>query len=244
MNHRVVAVIQARMGSSRLPGKVVRPLGGLPVLGWVVRAAQRATEVDEVVVATSDGAGDDAVAELASQLGVRVVRGSEEDVLDRYLDALEATAADAIVRLTADCPFLDPEIIDHTVSLWRREPSLDHVSTVLTRSLPRGLDVEVISSSALRRTHRTATGADRVHVTSAVYAPGSGARCAGVVFTPDSSHLRLTLDEPADAVALDLVVDAIGAGVPSWRRLVELLEARADIREANGSVIQKDVAQG
>lgn len=101
---RINAVIQARVGSTRFPGKVLEDLGGRPVLEWVVRAARSATQIDTVVVATSTKAADDDVAELAATLGVAVVRGSEDDVLSRFVAALDAHPADAVVRLTADCP--------------------------------------------------------------------------------------------------------------------------------------------
>src|SRR5688572_27688686 len=99
------------MGSSRLPGKVLRPLGGRPVLGWVVRAAQESRSLDEVVVATSVSPSDDDVVKLCAELGVPCVRGPEEDVLSRYLMALDAYPADGVVRLTSDCPLLDPAVI-------------------------------------------------------------------------------------------------------------------------------------
>ena len=153
---RVTAVIQARAGSSRLPGKVLLDLGGRPVLSWVVRAAQEAAEVDEVVIATSDRDLDDPVEEAARELGVACVRGSEDDVLSRFVLALDTHPADAVVRLTADCPLLDPGLIDAVVALWRAVPERDYVSTVLVRTLPRGLDVEVVKAEALRRVARTA----------------------------------------------------------------------------------------
>lgn len=135
---RVVAVIQARMGSGRLPGKVLIPLGGRPVLDWVVRAARSATEVDEVVIATSTSSADDEIAFAGARLGCRVVRGSEEDVLSRFVLAADASEADAIVRLTADCPLLDPALIDQVVRTWSRDPALGYVSTTLIRTLPEG----------------------------------------------------------------------------------------------------------
>src|SRR5262245_60409267 len=135
---RVHAVVQARMGSSRQPGKVLRDLGGRPVLGWVVRAAQACDVVDRVVVATSTEPVDDPVAQLAARLGADVVRGPEQDVLTRFLLAIDAfpdDPADAVVRLTADCPLLDPDLIALVVDTWRAGPAWDYVSTTLVRSL-------------------------------------------------------------------------------------------------------------
>ena len=181
---RINAVIQARAGSTRLPGKVLADLGGRPVLEWVVRAARAATQVDEVIVATSTLAGDDAVADLATPWGVPVVRGSEDDVLSRFVAALDAHPADAVVRLTADCPLLDPTLIDAVAGAWAAAPTHDYVSTVLVRCLPRGLDVELVSAQALRAVDRIATGHDRVHVTSALYADPTAYRLLGLCVTP------------------------------------------------------------
>ncbi|MEJ7743629.1 MAG: NTP transferase domain-containing protein [Nocardioidaceae bacterium] len=113
---RVIAVVQARMGSSRLPGKVLLDLDGLPVLGWVLRALEAARGVDAIVVATSTLPGDDPIERYAAEVGVSCVRGSEDDVLARFAMALECHPADAVVRLTADCPLLDPALIDQVVS--------------------------------------------------------------------------------------------------------------------------------
>src|SRR5450631_2640157 len=166
---RINAVIQARTGSTRLPGKVLEDLGGRPVLEWVVRAAQAASQIDTVVVATSTLTGDDVVVDLAGSLGVPVVRGSEDDVLSRFVAALDAYPADAVVRLTADCTLLDPSLIDAVAGAWAAAPGHDYVSTVLVRSLPRGLDVELVTARALRAVDRVAVGHDRVHVTSLLY---------------------------------------------------------------------------
>jgi spore coat polysaccharide biosynthesis protein SpsF len=182
---RINAVIQARTGSTRLPGKVLEDLGGRPVLEWVVRAAQTATQIDTVIVATSTGADDDTVADLAASLGVPVVRGSEDDVLSRFVDALDAHPADAVVRLTADCPLLDPALIDAVAGAWAAaQTRFDYVSTVLVRCLPRGMDVELVTAAALRAVDRVASGHDRVHVTSLLYAEPTAYRLLGLCVTP------------------------------------------------------------
>lgn len=236
---RVVAVIQARTGSSRLPGKVLLPLAGRPVLGWVVRAAQAATGVDEVVVATSTASGDDVVADLAGSLGFRVVRGSELDVLSRFVAARDVTGADAVVRLTADCPLLDPALVDAVVGAWRADPALDYVATTLVRTLPRGLDVELVSAAALATADAVARDHHRVHVTSALYATPGEYRTLGLVVAPDAHDLRVTLDTAQDAALLDAVATALGDAPPSWRALVALLRSRPDLVALNADVRQK-----
>jgi spore coat polysaccharide biosynthesis protein SpsF len=241
---RINAVIQARTGSTRLHGKVLKDLGGRPVLEWVVRAAQAASQIDTVVVATSTEAGDDPVADLAGSLGVPVVRGSEDDVLSRFVAALDAHPADAVVRLTADCPLLDPTLIDAVAGAWAAAPSLDYVSTVLVRCLPRGMDVELVTASALRAVDRTAIGHDRVHVTSAVYADPTAYRLLGVCVTPPANDLRVTVDTLADLLLLRAVVAELPDAPPSWRDVVALLRARPDLVAINAGVRQKPLEAG
>ena len=241
---RVVVVIQARMGSTRLPGKVMEDLGGIPVLTWVVRACRAASSVDEVVVATSTLAGDDAVADHAAELGVPVVRGSEDDVLSRYLQAVEEHPCDAVVRITADCPFTDPAVIDTVVGAWRADPSLDYVSTVLVRTLPHGLDVELVTVDALRRVDAVATAHHRVHVTSGVYTAPDEFSVMGLCFAPDATDLRITLDTPEDLAALRGIVAARGTDVASRREIIRLRRSRPELAEVNAGVAQKTLEAG
>ena len=238
------AVIQARTGSTRLPAKVLADLGGRPVLDWVVRAARASTIVDEVIVATSTLAGDDVVADLAESLGARVVRGSEDDVLSRFVAALDAYPADAVVRLTADCPLLDPTLIDAVAGAWAAAPTLDYVSTVLVRSLPRGMDIELVTAGALRSVDRMAVGHDRVHVTSGVYADPTAYHLLGVCVTPPANDLRVTLDTAEDLDLLRALVVELPDAPPEWRDVVAILRARPDLVAINADVVQKPVEAG
>jgi len=241
---RVTVVIQARMGSTRLPGKVLEDLGGLPVLAWVVRACQASVQADAVVVATSTATQDDSVAELAAALGVPVVRGSEDDVLSRYVAALGQHPSDALVRITADCPFTDPAIIDAVVAAWRADPAYDYVSTVLIRTLPHGLDVELVTADALRRVDATATAHHRVHVTSGIYTDPTTYDLLGLSFAPAATDLRITLDTPEDLAALRAIVAERGTGIASRREILALLRARPDLVAINAAVTQKSLEAG
>lgn len=243
MQVRVNAVVQARTGSTRLPGKVLRPLGGRPVLDWVVTAAQKAPGVDQVVVATSGDPADDPVADRAARLGAAVVRGPEDDVLARFLLATREHPCDALVRLTADCPMLDPELVGLVVAAWRQAPEHDYVSTTLVRTLPRGLDVELARVSALQALDATAEGYDRVHVTSGLYGDPAWFRCLGLVVSPAANDLRVTLDTAEDAALLDGLADAL-AGRTGWRDLVALLRTRPDLVALNADVRQKPLEAG
>ncbi len=243
--YTVTAVIQARMGSSRLPGKVLRPLGGRPVLGWVVRAAEASKAVDEVVVATSTAPEDDEVVKACAEIGVSCVRGSEDDVLSRFLAALDVHPADAVVRLTSDCPLLDPAVIAQTVGAFRAGSGhMDYLSTTLVRCLPRGLDVEIASVAALRKVDKHAQGYDRVHVTSALYNNPHRYRVAGLAFVPHSDDLRITLDTPEDAALLDALVEELGDRPPAWRVLVALLRTNPELVALNASIQQKALHEG
>jgi spore coat polysaccharide biosynthesis protein SpsF len=241
---RINVVIQARTGSTRLPRKVLQDLGGHPVLEWVVRAAQAATQIDTVIVATSTLAGDDVVADLAESLGVPVVRGSEDDVLSRYVAALDAYPADAIVRLTADCPLLDPTLIDAVAGAWAGSPSHDYVSTLVARCLPRGLDVELVTARALRAVDRIAVDHDRVHVTSLLYAQPTAYRLLGVCVTPPANDLRVTLDTREDLALLRALVAELPDAPPAWSDVVAVLRARPDLVAINAGVQQKPLAAG
>jgi spore coat polysaccharide biosynthesis protein SpsF len=239
----VVAVVQARMSSTRLPGKVLRDLGGRPVLGWVVRAAQTATLVDEVVVATSTDPSDDAIEHFCTEHGVRVHRGPLDDVLTRFCGAATATGAGVVVRLTADCPLLDPAVIDATIAA-RRAADVDYASTVEARSLPRGLDVEVMTRRTLETLDRIAEGVHRVHVTSHVHHEPHDFATVGLVFSPAADDLRVTLDTPDDAAMLDALVDVLGDHPARWQDIIRACSEHPEIPQRNAHVEQKAVADG
>lgn len=239
----MLTVIQARMRSSRLAGKVLRPLGGIPVLSWVVRAAKESGTDSTIVVATTEEPDDDAVEELAHDLGVACVRGETDDVLLRFRRVLDQFGDQPLIRLTADCPLLDPALIRMAAALFKAG-SPDYVSTVTPRTLPRGMDVEILSAEALHACHHSATGAHRIHVTSFIRDNPAYFRVAGVTFSPRSDDLRLTLDTPEDAVLLDAVVAELGSAPIEWRRAVELLRHQPNLAAINQHVRQKLVNEG
>lgn len=237
----VNAVIQARCSSTRLPGKVLRPLSGRSVLGWTVRAAAAAEGIDRVVVATSTGAEDDPVAEEARAHGAEVVRGPLDDVLARFLLACEKYPADAVVRITADCPLHDPALIGQLVALWRQQPALDYVSTTLVRTLPRGFDAELVRTAVLAEQAAEPDGPHREHVTSGVWGDPQRYACAGVVVAPAADDLRVTLDTTEDWALIEAVAAELGDRPPSWREVVALLRERPDLVALNAEVEQKKV---
>ena len=238
---RVNAVIQARLSSTRLPGKVLRSLGRRSVLSWVIRAAEHVPAIDKVIVATSEAADDDMVANEAERAGATVVRGPLDDVLSRFELAAQQHPCDAVVRLTADCPLHDPALLAQVVGVWLADPDLHYVSNVLVRRLPRGLDAELVRRDVLAEQYRNATGAHREHVTSAIHTQPELYRCAGVVTGEDHSDLRVTMDTAEDAELLEAVVAELGDGLPRWREVVALLRSRPDLVALNAGVEQKPV---
>jgi spore coat polysaccharide biosynthesis protein SpsF (cytidylyltransferase family) len=229
-----LAIVQARMGSTRLPGKVLMPLGPTSVLELVL-ARLAAAPVDEIVVATSDRPIDDPVADTASSAGVSCVRGSELDVLGRFALALDAHPADEVVRITADCPLVDPEIVGIALDA-RRSADADYASNTLVRTFPDGLDVEVIAAGALRAAAGDATDdAEREHVTPFVYRRPR--RFVLTQFTSGDARLgreRWTLDDADDLARLrDIAGRVADIRRASWRDVLAIVGRRAEFAEVD-----------
>jgi spore coat polysaccharide biosynthesis protein SpsF len=237
---RTVAVIQARMGSSRLPGKVLADLGGKPMLERVVRRVERARALDHVVVATSTDPRDEVIVHACERLGVASFRGSEDDVLDRYYAAARASSADVVVRVTSDCPLIEGEVIDRVVAT-RRDAGADYASNSLVRTYPRGLDAEAFTFGALGVAWREAREPyERVHATPYLYRHPELFKLVNVAHDEDESAHRWTVDTPED---LDLVrhLFARGDGDPSWRRLLEVVAREGRLADINRHVKQKSL---
>ena len=235
-----LAIVQARTGSTRLPGKVLLPLLGEPVLVHVVRRVARARALDGVVVATTVEPGDDPIERLASTEGWPLVRGSEQDLLDRYLLAARAHEADIIVRITSDCPLVDPDLIDAVVAALR-ETGVDYASNTLPpRTYPRGLDVEAMTRAALETAGREDTDpASREHATPYLYRNPDRFRLQPVPGEADLSMHRWTLDTPEDYTLIERIYEAIGHDDFAWTEVLALLEANPEWSELNRHVRQK-----
>lgn len=242
---KVVVIIQARVSSTRLPAKILLDLGGQTALERCLRRAQLFTGVDEVVIATSDAEYDEPIALIARRLGVPCFRGSELDVLSRYFVAATATRAEVVVRVTSDCPLLDPSISSGVIRHFlARSPAIHYASNTLVRRLPRGLDTEVFSFEALRRAHEEATaGPDREHVTRYLYSNPSTFTCEGVLPDDlgDESGQRWTLDTLEDYQFLVRLFDRLGprSGTAGMAEVLEVANAQPDIRRFNGHIEQK-----
>src|SRR4029453_12867490 len=196
---RSVAVVQARMGSSRLPGKVLMPLAGRPVLDHVVSRVSAAERIDDVVVATTDLPGDDAIEDYCNARGWSCVRGSETDVLSPYAFAVRDSGAGIVARVTSDCPLFSPRILDDMLAAFNPD-SMDYMSTNWPqRTFPVGLDCEVMRGDALLATAESATDAyEREHVTPHFFRNPDRFRLAGHRCAPPLAHLSITLDTSED----------------------------------------------
>ncbi|MCK4660008.1 MAG: glycosyltransferase family protein [Phycisphaerae bacterium] len=241
----VVAIIQARMGSSRLPGKVLKDLGGKTMLARVVQRVQQTRLVGNVVVATTDLAADEPIVAACNRLGVDVYRGSEQDVLDRYYRTAQAYKADAIVRVTSDCPLIDPEITDRVIRVFLDEKP-DYASNILKRSYPRGLDTEVVTFSALEQAWRAATESyQRVHVLPYITEHEGVFRLVSVTGRSDYSNHRWTVDVPDDlAFARAVYARLADGGNFNWRDVLRLLAGEPWLQQLNCQVLQKAVEEG
>jgi len=204
------AILQARMSSSRLPGKVLRPLLGQPMILRQIERLRRCRRLERIVVATSEAPSDDILVEVLAEAGVETARGPLEDVLGRFIQVMDTLGLEGdLVRLTADCPLADPVVIDAGVEM-RTQGGFDYVSNGQVRTWPRGLDVEVFTSEALRRAHAEARSAyDREHVTPWLYGPGSPFRRGDLVQDRDDSALRWTVDLPEDFSFVERVYAAL-----------------------------------
>lgn len=206
----ILAILQARMSSTRLPGKVLKPILGRPMLAWQIDRIKRSRTIDRLVVATSHDASDDAIQAFCEANGVACHRGPLHDVLARFHGAVEAFGpAEHVIRLTGDCPLVDWTIIDAAVELQKREGS-DIAGNGIVRTYPDGLDVEVVSSAALNRAHREATEpGHREHVTQYIYHNPGKFRLAHLTQTPDLGLLRWTVDTPADFEMVEKVFSGL-----------------------------------
>ena len=208
---KLTAIIQARMGSSRLPGKVLRPLLDEPVLAHVVRRVSAAESVESVIVATSILPIDDAIEEWSRANQIEVFRGSETDVLDRFLGAARRHQTSILARITADCPMHDPKIIDRVAALYF-DGEFDYVSNVNPPTFPDGIDVEVFSLDALERSWReTNDSADREHVTRYIRRNPDKFRIGNVTQATDMSQRRWTLDTESDFEFITNIFETIGS---------------------------------
>lgn len=238
---KVVAIIQARMGSKRLPGKILAPVAGEPLLAHIVNRISPAKLIDQLIVATTQSPNDNDVEKLMNKLNVPCFRGSEEDCLDRFYQAAKKYGADIIVRLTGDNPLIDSEFVDWMIEQYLLfSPPYDYIDSALSKTFPVGLSVEIFSFLALTKAWKEEKNIQlREHVTPFIYRQPNLFRIKCLVNPINYSHMRWTMDTPQDLVFIRHIFDHFGHDQFSWRDVIALLEEHPKWLEINQNIEQK-----
>lgn len=240
----VICIIQARMGSSRLPGKVLKEICGHPMLWWVATRAQKARRVDRVVVATTTDTDDDAIELFCLSNGFVCFRGNEFDVLDRYYQAAKKNHADVVVRLTADCPLIDPELIDEvieTLITMKLDFAANRLPPPYQRTFPIGLDVEAASFLALENAWKNARKQfEREHVMPFLYDPENQFQIKILNADQDYGQYRWTVDTKEDLQFIRSVLTYLDCHFDfSWKDILKVIEGVPELKDINADVKHK-----
>lgn len=244
---KIVAIIQARMTSSRLPGKVLIPIVGYPMLYHVVNRVSSAKMVNQTVIATTDDPADDPIAEFCLTNGYACFRGHPYDVLDRYYQAALKFQADIIVRITADCPLMDPELIDSLLQTFL-DTKVDFAANRLPppwdRSYPIGLDIECVRFDSLRKAWQEAESPfEREHVMPYLYDQPDRFKILLTHHDPDYGKKRWTVDTPQDLALVKAIFENFAPRLDfSWLEVIELINQHPEMEKINTSIIAKNVA--
>ena len=232
---KIVGVIQARMGSSRLPGKTLRLINGKPLLQRVIERVQLSKSIHEIIVATTDQPEDKQIVKFCNTHNIRVFAGSESDVLKRFSDTARASDADIVVRLTADDPLKDPELIDQLVNMLVADDSADYASNTLTATFPEGLDCEVIRVASLFAANKEAAKpSEREHVTSYIYNSPHLFKVLELRNGFDAAEHRWTVDYLEDLLFAEAVYKEFEPRIDfGWKEILSLVTEKPDIANLN-----------
>jgi spore coat polysaccharide biosynthesis protein SpsF len=238
----VAALLQARMTSSRLPAKVLKPILGEPMLARQIERVKRARRIDRLIVATSDDPADDPIEALSREAGIDCHRGSLNDVLDRMMKAARTCSPDWVVRLTGDCPLADAGVIDAAIAL-ALEGGYDYVTNAVEPTFPDGLDVEVVRADVLETAWREAVlTSEREHVTPFIHKRPQRFKIGHLRHDVDLSHLRWTVDEPDDFELVTRIYERLYLQNPAfaWGEVLELIEREPELANYNTSHIRNE----
>jgi spore coat polysaccharide biosynthesis protein SpsF (cytidylyltransferase family) len=241
---KVIVITQARSGSTRLPKKVLLKIQKKTLLQIHVDRIKKAKLVDDVYIATTTKKSDAIIEELANKINVKCFRGSEDDVLDRYYQTIKNEKADLIVRLTSDCPLIDPKLLDEVIKEAILQ-DLDYYSNAIEERYPDGQDIEVFKFSALEKAWKEAKlKSDREHVTA--YIRNNSSYKGGKLFKSNNhglkenySHVRLTVDEAKDFEVIKLIIDALGAE-EDWKTYADYYLLNENIKKINMSIVRNE----
>lgn len=244
---KVAAIIQARMGSTRLPGKILKTVNGKTLLEYQIERVRRAKLIDEIIIATTTKDSDDPIVQLCQQLSIPYYRGSEDDVLSRYYEAAIKNNVQVIVRLTSDCPIIDPEIIDETIRVYiDNKNKVDYVSNTLERTFPRGLDTEVFTFDVLKQAHETSKEKIyREHVTSFIYGNPDTFTLKNVSSPNDYSEHRWTVDTEEDFILIKNILQALYPVDKEFKLedIIKMLNENPEWKEINSHIEQKKLSE-
>ena len=241
----IVIIVQARMGSTRLPGKVLKRIAGRPMLDYQMERLRRVRRAQKIVIATTTEAADQPIVDYCRSAGVDCTRGSEADVLSRYFEAAQTYGASVVVRVTSDCPLLEPELVDLAIETFQAQGgAYDYVSNMIEPTWPYGMAVEVFSAAALREAHQEAVDpAEREHVTPFIYWRPQRYLIKSLTMQPNLSSLRWTVDTPEDFELVSRVLTELAPTQPEFRipDVLALLDRHPDWSQINSHIQQKTV---
>jgi spore coat polysaccharide biosynthesis protein SpsF len=242
---RVVAVVQARMGSTRLPGKVLKLIAGKPLLGYLLERLERAVSLDAIIVATSESDEDLPLAKYCHEHGIDCFRGSETNVLERFYKTAQFHHAEVVVRICGDSPLVDPEMVDELVNEFNcDDEQLDYLTNTLHQTCPLGTNIEVFSFSALAKAFAEAgTEYQQEHVTPYFYQNPKSFRIRQKHYHPDNSNYRLTVDTPEDFVLIETIIKALAGDDPKMpiKHILTFLDSNPELNKINESVQQNRI---
>lgn len=241
---KVIAVVQARMGSVRLPGKVLMPIAGVPAIDLLLKRLGSSRTIDQVIVATSSSQQDDVLADHLKSLGVSYFRGAENDVLSRFVEVSVQYQPDVIVRITGDCPFVDAQVVDSIVRSLTNE-KVDYCSNIEPPSFPHGLDAEAFTADLLNWTknHHDSKSATE-HVTTLMRQANS-VKKLNLNSGGEYEHIRVTLDNPEDLIVIQNVASRVSNLLDfSWTEIANLYETNPELFLANSGLIVRGSRPG
>lgn len=246
---KVVCLVQARVGSTRLPGKILKEICGKTILHHEIDRLKKCKEIDEIVIATTDKEDDDKIVNEAKKLSVKYFRGSENDVLSRFYYSAKENNADIIVRVTSDCPCIDFEILDKMLIYFKdkyKEKQIDYLSNTINRTYPRGYDIEIFTFSALEKSYINAEKEyEREHVTPYIYDKTNNFLKLSFENKDDYSNYRVTLDTIEDFIVIKNIFENLYYKNPYFKLndVVQYLNNNLHIVDINKHIEQKKLGE-
>ncbi|RDW20775.1 cytidylyltransferase domain-containing protein [Oceanobacillus chungangensis] len=240
---KVIGIIQARMTSTRLPGKVMKTVNGTTLLEYQLERVKRSKRLDQIIVATTNNGTEQPIVDLCRDLNITIYQGSEEDVLERYYQTAKKHHADIIVRMTSDCPLIDPKVIDKIIKFYL-DNNYDYVSNTQIRSFPRGMDTEVFSMDNLEAAYLKASeDYEKEHVTPYFYLNPNLYSIGQFVSKPDTSKYRLTVDTEEDFELISTLIKELYPVNPLFtlNDIIEEMQNQPHLIDINKHIVQKEL---